>query len=126
MYIYLYKVFNIKLICTSHPLKMTENMQQVSSSYSKILCIPRMSKKISKDTIVQVFERFQLGTIVKYRESTSKNSMEYKRVMLQIQWSTTNPKIEYYKALLDENKSLKLVYDFPWFWIMVICKTQVL
>ena len=105
---------------------MTENTQQVSSSYSKILCIPRMSKKISKDTILQVFERFQLGTIVKYRESTSKNSMEYKRVMLQIQWSTTNPKIEYYKALLDENKSLKLVYDFPWFWIMVICKTQVL
>ena len=102
---------------------MTENSQQ---SFSKILCIPRMSKKISKDTILQVFEKFQLGTVVKYRESTSKNSMEYKRVMLQLKWSTTNPHIEYYKSLLDQNKSLKLVYDFPWFWIMVICKTQVL
>lgn len=106
---------------------MTENAENAENAeYSKILCIPRMSKKISKEIIHQVFEKFKLGTIVKYRESTSKNSMEYKRVMLQIKWSTINPQIEYYKQLLDENKSFKLVYDFPWFWIMVICKTQIL
>jgi hypothetical protein len=29
-----------------------------------------------------------------------------------------------YQSILEENKSLKLVYDFPWFWIMVVCKSQ--
>ena len=98
----------------------------MSEELSKILCIPRMSKKIPRETILQVFKRFNLGTVEKYRESTSKNNIEYKRVMLQIKWNNENPDIEWYKKQLEENKSMKLVYDFPWFWIMVICKTQYL
>ena len=47
---------------------MTENAENAENAeYSKILCIPRMSKKISKEIIHQVFEKFKLGTIVKYR-----------------------------------------------------------
>jgi hypothetical protein len=94
------------------------------SEYSKMLCIPRISRKCSRKAIESAFEKFNLGTIEKYRENSSKSNTDYKRVMFQLKWNQENEKISMYQSILEENKSLKLVYDFPWFWIMVVCKSQ--
>jgi len=94
------------------------------TDYSKMLCIPRISRKCSRKAIENAFEKFNLGTIEKYRENASKTNNDYKRVMFQLKWNQKNEKIGIYQTILEENKSLKLVYDFPWFWIMVVCKSQ--
>jgi len=94
------------------------------TDYSKMLCIPRISRKYSRKAIESAFEKFNLGTIEKYKENASKENSDFKRVMFQLKWNQANEKIGMYQSMLNENKSLKLVYEFPWFWIMVICKTQ--
>lgn len=94
------------------------------TDFSKMLCIPRISRKCSRKSIEIAFEKFNLGTIEKYRENASKTNNDYKRVMFQLKWNQNNENIDIYKTILEENKSLKLVYDFPWFWIMVVCKSQ--
>ena len=91
------------------------------TNYSKMLCIPRISRKCSRKAIENAFEKFNLGTIEKYRENSNG---DYKRVMFQLKWNQNNEKIGMYQTILEEKKSLKLVYDFPWFWIMVVCKSQ--
>ena len=89
--------------------------------YSKqdTLCIPRMSTKIGQAEIKKILYAAKLGKVVEYKEILLRGDREFKRVLFTVEWNVKHPNIDLYRARIANNESIKLVYDFPWYWIIV-------
>jgi len=91
---------------------------------SKVLCIPRVSRSISSGTVQEVIRNTNIGSIYSYREIPLKNEKDFKRVLFTVEWNQDHPHIENIKTRIEKEESLKIVYDFPWYWLVVISKIQ--
>lgn len=80
------------------------------------LCIPKVHHSVSKDTIIDVFEKkLHIGIVDRVDIVQKKYN---KRVFIHFkkwnsdQCETSN---EFLSKIL-ENKIVKVVYEFPWYW----------
>lgn len=92
-----------------------------SSTYS--ICIPHVYNNISNRRIYDVFNNYNLGTVssidVKRRTGTDRHL--YKTVFVHFsEWNVNNVSAVNLKNMIDDpNMEAKLVYDDPWYWVLL-------
>jgi hypothetical protein len=86
---------------------------------SLILCIPRVSASISRDYIVNVIAKMNIGYIETLHEIPLQNSNNFKRIIIRVNWDLSSPNSHRIYSILSENKSIKIVHSMPWYWICV-------
>mgnify|MGYP000557006012 CR=1 FL=1 len=92
---------------------MSDKKQYVS------LCIPRISSTISKEFVYNTLKGIKMGYIQKLTEIPLKNDPTQKRIMIKICYNEKEDPHQIRKQL-DEFGSIKLVYDMPWYWKIVV------
>jgi len=92
------------------------------TNYTSI-CIPRMESTINKEYILSIFHKLNVGNINRIYEIPLRYNEEYKRIIILIKWNNTEKSVTVQNQL-DEKKSVKLVYDMPWYWKIVKTEPQ--
>jgi len=88
------------------------------------LCIPRISLDVTKDKIIEVLEKMQLGDILRVEFVFIKNHKGdlHKKVFIHFtKWRDQQTRIR-----LLEKKPVHIVYncDEPWFWKLFVNKNE--
>ena len=87
------------------------------------LCIPRVvSEWANKDLITNKFQSLNIGTIkrVDFVEKSSANGIKYYVAFLHFeQWEDNQATRNIQYKILNEETSARLVYDEPWYWILL-------
>lgn len=86
------------------------------------LCIPRINNKISSKEIFKKLIKLKIGYILKLIEIPIKNSNDYKRIILIIEF--TGDKGKQMEEYLKKGNTLKIVYDDPWYWKLLLYKKE--
>jgi hypothetical protein len=94
------------------------NLQKIS------LCIPRIDAKTPKKYIQRIFHNLNIGTIEEMHEILIHNDSLHKRIIMSINLKMDNPMAKKIYDSFANNTNIKIVHDFPWYWICVkyICK----
>ena len=79
------------------------------------ICIPRLKSFIYYTNVKTCFEKLNIGTIERIDIVNNKLSRTKKAFIHLSELNDTENETKIYK-LLNEKKSFKLVYSFPWFW----------
>ena len=85
------------------------------------LYIPHVFANITKSTIVQTFEKLRIGSInrIDFVNKKSKNS-NFNAVYIHFsQWHDNVASRNFQERVLDPNMEARIVYDEPWFWIVL-------
>lgn len=107
---YFFWFFNVAL-----PLPQT-NMAIVYS-----ICIPRAFKNISEKRIRAIFYSLKLGFVerVDMVSRTSQAGEDYNRVFIHFSsWNESNQQARELRERLNQNTSIKIIYDDPWYWMI--------
>uniref|UniRef100_A0A6C0JWR9 Uncharacterized protein n=1 Tax=viral metagenome TaxID=1070528 RepID=A0A6C0JWR9_9ZZZZ len=84
-----------------------------------VLCIPKLSFNISSEYIINIIQKMNIGTIDTLHEIPLKYNKNYKRIIMRINWNLESSQSKRIYSILNENKSIKIVYDMPWYWVCV-------
>lgn len=87
------------------------------------LCIPRIESSITKDYIYKTLCNLQIGSIINIIEIPLKNDPTHKRAIIKINWNKTTQALDIQKTL-EAKGSVKLVYNMPWYWKIVVTQQQ--
>jgi len=87
------------------------------------LCIPRIESTINKDYVLSIFNKLNIGIINKIHEIPLRYNQDFKRIIIYIKLNTTEKSLTVQK-LINENKSVKVVHDMPWYWKVVKTEPQ--
>ena len=90
------------------------------------LYIPHVFANITKSTIVETFEKLRIGSInrIDFVNKKSKNG-NYNSVYIHFsQWYDNVASRNFQERVLDPNMEARVVYDEPWFWIVLENKGQ--
>ena len=83
------------------------------------ICIPRVDKYFNQNRILSILNRYKLGIIkeIKIIKNKKKNNN-----IIYIYFSSwyDNEYVNNIKKKIMEGKSVKIMYDEPWFWILVL------
>ena len=95
-----------------------------AQSYS--ILIPHVFMNISNETIVNAFEKYNLGKIDQIDSviKTSHEGYNYRMVFVHFKYWNMNNNVAVnlkYK-IEDPNKEARLVYDDPWYWLLLPAK----
>lgn len=87
------------------------------------LCIPRVvSEWANKDLIITKFQTLNIGVVkrVDFVEKTSANHVKYYTAFIHFeQWEDNQATRNIQYKILNEENSARLVYDEPWYWILL-------
>jgi hypothetical protein len=83
------------------------------------ICIPRVNTYIHIDKIRDKIQQLKLGKIDKIIEIPLREDKNYKRVIIKVIWDIRNKHAVSIRERLSEGKTIKLVHDIPWYWILV-------
>jgi hypothetical protein len=97
---------------------------QTNTTTSPSLCIPRVPRNLTYKNFSQLIQKSQIGTVHQYREIPLKQDPSTKRILFKIKWNTDSSKTQKYIDMLANDKTIKLVYDFPWYWLIFISREQ--
>lgn len=89
------------------------NLQKIS------LCIPRIDTKTPKKYIQNVFHSLNIGAIEDMHEILIHNDYLHKRIIMSIQLKMDNPIAQKIYDSFTNNTNIKIVHEFPWYWICV-------
>ena len=84
-----------------------------------IICIPRMETSYDKNHIWKIFTTMNIGKVESIHEIPLQNNPNYKRIVVKITWDLQNPLANRIHSILQNNKTVKLVHNTPWYWICV-------
>jgi len=111
-----------KHISVEFPISQTKRtMNSVFSagaSNAHVICIPRVSSRITKEYIFGVFCTLKVGFVEKITEIPVRNDESQKCILVRIKWNNSE-RAKYICSRFDEGKNVKVVYSDPWFWICV-------
>jgi len=88
------------------------------------ICIPRIESSISKDFIYKTLLNLKIGSIERITEIPLRNDPTHKRVIIKLLWNKTESSINIQKTLMNAG-SIKIVYDMPWYWKIVVTHPQI-
>jgi hypothetical protein len=88
------------------------------------ICIPRIESSISKEFIYKTFCNLKIGIIERITEIPLRNDPTHKRVIIKLLWNKTVSSINIQKTLSNMG-SIKLVYNMPWYWKIVVTHPQI-
>ena len=81
------------------------------------LCIPRITTSTTKKFIFDKLKRLKWGFIEFIREYNLKEE-GFKMAIIKMNFNSNEQSKLYYEKL-NEGKTLKVVYDNPWFWRLI-------
>ena len=111
-----YKIdFIIDIIVNSKELTIIMN----NNDNPIIICIPRMETSYDKTHIWKIFTTMNIGKVESIHEIPLQNNPNYKRIVVKITWDLQNPLANRIHSILQNNKTVKLVHNAPWYWICV-------
>ena len=88
------------------------------ASNAHVICIPRVSNRITKEYIFGIFCALKVGFVEKITEIPVRNDESQKCILVRIKWNASE-RAKYICRRFDEGKNVKVVYSDPWFWICV-------
>jgi len=108
----LYKIeLKISFILIRYKRKTMASKQQLQ------LCIPKVSNEITKQYIINIFNKLQIGKIYKVFENPLRSDPLFKRIVLFINWDNTKELAkEIQETLKDPKEHMNVVYNMPWYW----------
>jgi hypothetical protein len=100
---------------------MTSTPQNIYSSVeatSPAICIPRVFANITERRIAAIFEKLDLGELVRIDMVMRTNDQgdEFYRVFVHLAWGESQNATATRAKLQQPNGEVKVVYDDPWFW----------
>ena len=81
------------------------------------LCIPRVCKEINVNEIYNKLFSLDIGKIYKIIELPVKNNIEFKKIIIIMEFKGIRGKE--LEKIVKGGKSLKIVYNEPWYWKLV-------
>ena len=94
----------------------------MASTFANIsLYIPHVFANITKNKIVETFEKLRIGSInrIDFLNKKSKKS-NYNAVYIHFsEWYDNSAARNFQERVLDPNMEARIVYDEPWFWIVL-------
>lgn len=91
------------------------------------LYIPHVFANIGKDKIIEAFEKLDIGKIknIDYVSKMGKNSEAYNAVYIHFEnWYNNTAAQHFQDRVKDPKKEARLVYEDPWFWIVLENKAK--
>jgi hypothetical protein len=89
------------------------------------ICIPRIESKITRDYIYTTFNTIKIGKIERMTEIPLRNDTKHKRVLIKIRWSQTE-NANNMITRLNNNETVKIIHEWPWFWRVVSTNHQII
>lgn len=83
-----------------------------------VICIPKVSNKITKQYIFSIFCALKIGFIEKLTEVPIRNDPSHKRIFVKIKWNQSELS-KYICKRFETGDNVKVVYSDPWYWICV-------
>lgn len=83
-----------------------------------IICIPKVSNKITKQYIFGIFCALKIGYIEKLTEVPIKTDGMHKRIFVKVKWNQSEL-AKYIYNRFEKGENVKVVYSEPWYWICV-------
>ena len=99
---------------------------KMSSVINISLYIPRVFANISKDRVKNVFEDLKIGKVSSI-DFISKmcGQVQYNAAYIHFEyWCDNNVSRNFQERVLDANREARIVYDDPWFWIVLENKSK--
>jgi hypothetical protein len=87
------------------------------------ICIPRVNNDVTKEYIQNIFKKMNVANIIRIFEIPLRDDSGQKRIIINLKWYNNEKSVTMRNTLLEQ-KSLKLVYNMPWYWKIVITATQ--
>ena len=81
------------------------------------ICIPRVDNSISRQTIFDYIRAMRVGFIDRIIEIPLKNDQTGKQVIIKFKTWVNNETSEKIMKRFDETKNIKIVYNYPWYWV---------
>ena len=81
------------------------------------ICIPRVDNSISRQTIFDYIRAMRVGFIDRIIEIPLKNDQTGKQFIIKFKTWVNNETSEKIMKRFDENKNIKIVYNYPWYWV---------
>ena len=89
-----------------------------SPTHIKTLCIPRILSNITKENIHDIFKSLNIGTI--HRIDIIRNKNLSNKAFIHFSKWNNGGNADIVKERLLIGKDIKIVYDEPWFWKIVV------
>jgi len=86
------------------------------------LYIPRVFANISKEKIAGVFECLRLGKVsrIDFVSKLDRENVQYNAVYVHFEhWYSTDAARNFQERLMNPEKETRVVYDDPWYWIVL-------
>jgi len=97
-------------------------MSSYSINNNLSLYIPRVFANISKERIARVFESLNFGYVsrIDLVAKESANGQHYNSAYVHFdEWFDNTANRAFQDRVLDENREARVVYDDPWYWIVL-------
>ena len=86
------------------------------------ICIPRVDALMTIDYIKSKMNGLNVGHIRHIREIPLRNDPTHKRIIMRFHWNENNTRSSVLQKKMEDLGSLKVVYDMPWYWKVVIAQ----
>ena len=86
------------------------------------MCIPRVEASMTLDYIKSKLNGLNIGHVRHIREIPLRSDPTHKRILMRFHWNENNNKSTVLQKKMEELGSLKVVYDMPWYWKLVIAQ----
>ena len=80
---------------------------------STTICIPRIDKSITYETIKSVFQSYNFGNI---KDINIVSGRENNKVFIKYNYWNTSPQSIKFRNAINNKQEVKLFYQFPCFW----------
>ena len=94
----------------------------MSVIHSLSLFVPYMFPNITQSRVAKIFILLHLGEVdhVDFVPKTDKNGKPYNAAYIHFhRWFECSAAINFQERVLNPNKEARIVYDEPWFWIVL-------
>lgn len=86
------------------------------------MCIPRVEASMTLDYIKSKLNGLNIGHVRHIREIPLRSDPTHKRILMRFHWNENNNKSTVLQKQMEELGSLKVVYDMPWYWKLVVAQ----
>ena len=98
-------------------INKSENKYSSPVATSPSICIPRVFPNITERRIAAIFNKLDLGEIVRIdMVKRTGDQGDFFRVFVHLEWGHSENALTTRTKLLEADGEVKVVYDDPWFW----------
>jgi len=100
----------------------SSSVSTMSVIHSLSLFVPYMFPNITQSRVAKIFILLHLGEVdhVDFVPKTDKNGKPYNAAYIHFhRWFECSAAINFQERVLNPNKEARIVYDEPWFWIVL-------